>query len=163
LHRPPVLFLDEPTSGVEPEARRKFWDLIHHLASEGVTILVSTHYMEEAEYCNRIALIDAGRLIAIGSPGELRRRELGGTLYELDCSALGAALVALRRAPGVIDAAIFGDKLHVLLGQAGAAADLLQLLARQGITAGSPHIIAPSLEDVFVQLVSRPHAAQASA
>jgi ABC-2 type transport system ATP-binding protein len=163
LHRPPVLFLDEPTSGVEPEARRKFWDLIHHLASEGVTILVTTHYMDEAEYCNRIALINAGTLVAIGSPGELRRRELGGTLYEFDCSALGAALVALRQAAGVIDAAIFGDKLHVLLEQTGVAADLPPLLARQGITAGPPHAIAPSLEDVFVQLVSKPHAAQARA
>ena len=115
LHRPPVLFLDEPTSGVEPEARRRFWDLIHHLAADGVTILVSTHYMDEAEYCNRIALINAGRLVAIGSPGELRRRELGGALFELECSALGAALVALRQAPDVIDAAIFGDRLHVLL------------------------------------------------
>jgi ABC-2 type transport system ATP-binding protein len=157
LHRPPVLFLDEPTSGVEPEARRKFWDLIHHLASQSVTILVSTHYMDEAEYCNRIALIDAGRLVAIGSPGELRRRELGGTLYEFDCSTLGAALIALREAPGVLDAAIFSDKLHVLLGPAGCAADLLPLLARQGITAGLPHVITPSLEDVFVQLVSKPH------
>src|SRR5579864_6064390 len=91
LHRPPVLFLDEPTSGVEPEARRRFWDLIHHLAAGGVTILVSTHYMDEAEYCNRIALIDAGRLVAIGSPGELRRRNLGGTLFEIECAPLGAA------------------------------------------------------------------------
>jgi ABC-2 type transport system ATP-binding protein len=119
--------------------------------------------MDEAEYCNRIALIDAGRLVAIGSPGELRRRELGGVLYELDCSTLGAALTALRQAPGVIDAAIFGDKLHVLLRQAGEAAELQPLLARQGITAGSPHPITPSLEDVFVQLVSRPHTAEANA
>jgi ABC-2 type transport system ATP-binding protein len=163
LHRPPVLFLDEPTSGVEPEARRRFWDLIHNLASDGVTILVSTHYMDEAEYCNRIALIDAGRLVAIGSPGELRRRELGGVLYELDCSALGAALAALRQAPGVIDAAIFGDKLHVLLRQADEAAGLQPLLAQQGIAAGPPHGIAPSLEDVFVQLVTRPHATEANA
>jgi ABC-2 type transport system ATP-binding protein len=163
LHRPPVLFLDEPTSGVEPEARRRFWDLIHHLASDGVTILVSTHYMDEAEYCNRIALIDAGRMVAIGSPGELRRRELGGVLYELDCSALGAALKALRQAPSVIDAAIFGDKLHVLLRRADAAAELQPLLARQGIAAGPPHGIAPSLEDVFVQLVSRPDTAEANA
>ncbi len=163
LHRPPVLFLDEPTSGVEPEARRLFWDLIHHLASEGVTILVSTHYMDEAEYCNRIALINAGRLVAIGSPGELRRRELGGALFELECSALGAALLALRQAPGIIDASIFGDRLHVLVQQASAAADLPPLLARHGITAGPPRPITPSLEDVFVQLVSRPPAAAAGA
>ena len=162
-HRPPVLFLDEPTSGVEPGARRRFWDLIHHLASEGVTILVSTHYMDEAEYCNRIALINAGRLVAIGSPGELRRRELGGVLYELDCSALGAALTALRKEPQVVDAAIFGDKLHVLVRQTNVAGGLQPLLARQGIAAGPPHAITPSLEDVFVQLVTRPRAAEAGA
>ncbi len=163
LHRPPVLFLDEPTSGVEPEARRRFWDLIHRLTSEGVTILVSTHYMEEAEYCNRIALINDGRLVAIGSPSEMRRRELGGSLYELDCTALGAALVALREAHEVIEAAIFGDKLHVLLEPSAAAADLPPLLARRGITAGPPRAIVPSLEDVFVQLVSKPHTAPATA
>jgi ABC-2 type transport system ATP-binding protein len=159
LHRPPVLFLDEPTSGVEPEARRRFWELIHRLASEGVTILVSTHYMEEAEYCNRITLINAGRKVAEGGPGELRRRELGGVLFELDCTAAGAALVALRQAPGVIDAAIFGDKLHVLLRDAGAAAELVPFLERQGIESGVPRAITPSLEDVFVQLVARPRAA----
>lgn len=163
LHRPPVLFLDEPTSGVEPEARRRFWDLIHDLASGGVTILVSTHYMDEAEYCNRIALIDSGRIVAIGSPGELRQHQLGGALYELECSTLGAALGALRRAPGVIDAAIFGDKLHVLLERAESASELEPLLARQGIRAGTPQAITPSLEDVFVQLVSRPRTAPAAA
>jgi ABC-2 type transport system ATP-binding protein len=159
LHRPPVLFLDEPTSGVEPEARRRFWELIHRLASEGVTILVSTHYMDEAEYCNRIALIDAGKLVAVGSPGELRRHELGGALYEMDCVALGAALVALREAPDVIDAAIFGDKLHVLVREGGDAAGLQAFLAGRDIPAGASHGIIPSLEDVFVQLVTRPKAA----
>ena len=118
LHRPPVLFLDEPTSGVEPEARRRFWDLIHHLASEGVTILVSTHYMDEAEYCNRIALINAGRLVAIGSPGELRQRELGGDAVRTRLRGARRGAAALRQAPGVIDASIFGDKLHVLVQQA---------------------------------------------
>ncbi len=163
LHRPPVLFLDEPTSGVEPEARRKFWDLIHELASGGATILVSTHYMDEAEYCNRIALIDGGRIIAMGSPGELRQRRLGGTLYELECSALGKGLEALRQAPGVIDAAIFGDGLHVLLQATVVPSDLQALLLRLGIKAGTPHQITPSLEDVFVQLVARPPAAQVAA
>jgi len=154
LHRPPVLFLDEPTSGVEPEARRRFWNLIHQLGSEGVTILVSTHYMDEAEYCNRIALINAGRLVAVGSPRELRRHALGGNLYELDCKALGAAVAALRQVPEVIEAAIFGDKLHVLVSD---AADAIQpFLARLGIAAGTPRPIVPTLEDVFVQLVTRP-------
>lgn len=162
LHRPPVLFLDEPTSGVEPEARRLFWDLIHGMAADGVTILVSTHYMDEAEYCSRIALIDAGTLVAIGSPGQLRRRELGGDLYELDCGALGAGLAALRQASDVIDAAIFGDKLHVLMRQGATdAAGLTSLLRQHGIAAGAPRAIPPSLEDVFVQLVSRGHGGEA--
>lgn len=155
LHRPPVLFLDEPTSGVEPQARRRFWDLIHDLAAQGVTVLVSTHYMDEAEYCNRVALIDAGRLIAIGSPGELRERELGGTLYELECTALGEAVAALRAAPGVLDAAIFGDRIHVLVGHGGDAATLPALLASAHIEASTPVEIPPGLEDVFVQLVTR--------
>ncbi|MDA8048935.1 MAG: ABC transporter ATP-binding protein [Rhodospirillales bacterium] len=155
LHRPPVLFLDEPTSGVEPEARRRFWELIHRLAAERVTILVSTHYMEEAEYCNRIALIDRGRLVALGSPGELRRRNLGGTLVALECTPLGAARALLREAPGVAEAAIFGDRMHVLLEGGGLdAAGLGDWLAARGVTAGKAQVIAPSLEDVFVRLVA---------
>jgi ABC-2 type transport system ATP-binding protein len=154
LHRPPVLFLDEPTSGVEPEARRRFWDLIHRLSGEGVTILVSTHYMDEAEYCNRIALIDAGRLVALGTPGELRRHDLGGALFEMQCTPLGAALTALHELPGVIEAAIFADRLHILLHDARLAGGLPELLARRQIAAEPPRPIVPSLEDVFVQLVS---------
>ena len=155
LHRPPILFLDEPTSGVEPEARRQFWDLIHELAGGGVTILVSTHYMEEAEYCNRIALIDRGKLIAMGAPGELRSQRLGGQLVEVECAPLGAALQALAAAPGVIEAAIFGDKLHVVLGEAGLGpAELPGFLAARGIQVAQVRSVAPSLEDVFVHLVS---------
>ena len=155
LHRPPILFLDEPTSGVEPEARRRFWDLIHELAAEGVTILVSTHYMDEAEYCNRIALIDRGKLIAIGTPSELRACKLGGELFEIGCTPLGAALQVLTDAPGVVEAAIFGDKLHVVLGEGGlTAADLPGFLGERGIHAEPARRVAPSLEDVFVQLVS---------
>ena len=158
LHRPPVLFLDEPTSGVEPEARRSFWDLIHELAAEGVTILVSTHYMDEAEYCNRIALIDRGKLVALGSPTELRGHQLGGDLLEIGCTPLGAALKALAGVPGVIEAAIFGDKLHVVLAKGGlAAADLPGFLVAKGIKAGPASQVTPSLEDVFVRLVSMPH------
>jgi len=157
LHRPPVLFLDEPTSGVEPQARRRFWDLIHRMAAEGVTILVSTHYMDEAEYCNRIALIDAGRLAAVGSPSDLRQRDLGGELFELACAPLGAALEAARQLPGVLEASIFADKLHVLLSDgASAGPELHASLERQQITSDIPRRITPSLEDVFVNLVSKP-------
>ncbi len=156
LHRPPVLFLDEPTSGVEPEARRRFWDLIHELAAGGVAILVSTHYMDEAEYCNRIALIDRGKLVAMSTPSELRSRELNGELFEIHCTPLGAAIEALTGASGVVEAAIFGDKLHVVRGKGGLdAADLPRFLGERGIRAGPAHKVEPSLEDVFVQLVSR--------
>ncbi|CAB3681268.1 ABC transporter ATP-binding protein [Trinickia soli] len=167
LHRPPVLFLDEPTSGVEPQARRRFWDLIHRLAGDGVTVLVSTHYMDEAEYCNRIALIDAGRLITVGSPSELRGEQLGGQLFELGCAALSEAVTVLRATPAVLDAAIFGDKLHVLVADqpgdaaasaasaASVAASLPARLAQAGIDAPAPVPIRPGLEDVFVQLVTR--------
>ncbi len=155
LHRPPVLFLDEPTSGVEPAARRMFWDLIHDLASTGVTILVSTHYMDEAEYCNRIALIDRGKLVAMGSPGELRAHGLGGDLLEVACSPLGAALKVLTGAPGVVEAAIFGDKLHVVVAADGLTIDTLSVfLTQHGIQTGPTRKVLPSLEDVFVRLVS---------
>lgn len=155
LHRPPILFLDEPTSGVEPEARRRFWDLIHELAAGGVSILVSTHYMEEAEYCNRIALINGGRLVAMGTPSELRQRSLGGDLFEIDCVPLGAALKALGSAQGVVEAAIFGDKLHVVLGEGGLSAEELpRFLAEREIRVGSVRPATPTLEDVFVKLVS---------
>ena len=97
--------------------------------------------------------------MALGTPGELRGRELGGTLYELECSALGAAVAALRQASGVIEAAIFGDKLHVLMR--ANPAELPDFLARQGVVAGAPRPIAPNLEDVFVQLVARPREAEA--
>lgn len=158
LHRPSVLFLDEPTSGVEPDARRRFWDLIHQLSGDGVTVLVSTHYMDEAEYCNRIALIDAGKLVAIGTPSALREHELGGRLYEIECDPLGAALELLHGNAHVYDAAIFGDKLHVLLHQDASMQPLISLLRDANIEVGAAHEIRPSLEDVFVRLVSRKHA-----
>ncbi len=158
LHRPPVLFLDEPTSGVEPSARRRFWDLIHELAAGGVTILVSTHYMEEAEYCHRIAMIDRGRLVASGSPGELRARGLGADLVEIACAPLGRALQRLAGLPGVVDAAIFGDRVHVLLGEGAPTPQQLgRLLREAGIEAGEAQRVAPSLEDVFVRQVARGH------
>ncbi|MDA8095726.1 MAG: ABC transporter ATP-binding protein [Betaproteobacteria bacterium] len=156
LHRPPILFLDEPTSGVEPEARRRFWDLIHDLAADGVTILVSTHYMDEAEYCNRIALINQGRLIALGTPRELKGSRLGGQLVEIACAPLGKALARMSAAPGVLDAAIFGDKLHVVMAEGGLdLAGLRQALADGGIQVGEARAVRPSLEDVFVRIVTR--------
>ncbi len=155
LHRPPILFLDEPTSGVEPTSRRRFWDLIHTLASDGVTILVSTHYMDEAEYCDRAALINQGRLIAIGSPDALKRTTLGGELLLLECRSLGPTLAALERAPGVIDASVFGNAIHVLVGDAvRGLAELPVYLEQRALRPSRLERIDPSLEDVFVQLIA---------
>jgi len=156
LHRPPILFLDEPTSGVDPASRRRFWDLIHSLAAEGVTVLVSTHYMDEAEYCNRIALINQGRLVAIGSPGELKRKGPGGQLLLIECDAVGPTLAALQTAPGVRDAAIFGNAIHVLVDDAERGShDLRAYLASHGLGYTRIDTIAPTLEDVFVEMMGR--------
>ena len=164
LHRPPILFLDEPTSGVEPASRRRFWDLIHSLASEGVTVLVSTHYMEEAEYCHRVALINHGRLIATGSPAELKRTAIGGELLLLECDALGKTLEALQNAPDVRDCSVFGDALHVLVGNAEKSlTEIPDLLATKGLPPRHIARIPPTLEDVFVQLIAADVAAPRAA
>jgi len=162
LHRPPILFLDEPTSGVDPESRRRFWDLIHTLSDDGVAVLVSTHYMDEAEYCNRIALIDRGRLVALDSPAALKQRSLGGALLLIECDPIGVAIAALPKAPGVREVAAFGNALHVLVDDADSAiAALPPLLSGQGVKTQRIERIAPTIEDIFVQLVGgvRPEAA----
>ena len=145
LHRPPILFLDEPTSGVEPTSRRRFWDLIHTLAADGVTVLVSTHYMDEAEYCHRAALINQGRIIALGSPDELKRTALGGELLLLECDMLGPALAALQQAPGVVDASVFGNAIHVLVRDAGRSLVELPAYLEREVAAAEPSRTHPSL------------------
>ena len=155
LHRPPILFLDEPTSGVEPTSRRRFWDLIHSLAAEGVSVLVSTHYMDEAEYCHRAALINQGRLIAIGSPEELKRTALRGELLLLECETLGPTLAAVEHAPGILDCSVFGSALHVLVADANQSLrDLPVHLEQKNLPPVRLRRIHPSLEDVFVQLIA---------
>ncbi|MCL6566454.1 MAG: ABC transporter ATP-binding protein [Acidobacteriia bacterium] len=153
LHRPPILFLDEPTSGVDPAQRRQFWELIHSMAAEGVTVFVTTHYMDEAEYCNRLALIDRGQIVALGTPSELKRRALPGELLLLEAEPLGEVLAAVRGFPGVLDAAVFGNALHLVVSS---AADLVPGLRAHLTAAGfAVHRIVPirpSLEDVFVTL-----------
>ncbi len=155
LHRPPILFLDEPTSGVEPASRRRFWDLIHNLAGEGVTSLVSTHYMDEAEYCHRAALINHGRLIAMDSPAVLKQSALGSELLLVETEALGPTLAALHEAPGVRDISVFGNALHLLVDSAAKSVqELPAFLAAKGLPPARMAKIAPSLEDVFVQLIT---------
>ncbi len=155
LHRPPILFLDEPTSGVEPTSRRRFWDLIHALAADGVTVLVSTHYMDEAEYCHRAALINQGRIIALGGPDELKRTALGGELLLLECDMLGPVLAALQQAPDVVDASVFGNAIHVLVRDAGRSlVKLPAYLEQKSLRLSRLERIHPSLEDVFVRLIA---------
>jgi ABC-2 type transport system ATP-binding protein len=155
LHRPPILFLDEPTSGVDPVSRRQFWELIHEMVSEGVTVFVTTHYMDEAEYCNRLALLDRGRIVAMGTPTELKSRHMRGQLLLVECEPLGPALDSLPGTTDVLDAAVFGDSLHVVVADATSAIpSIRQLLEGKGFHVARVEQIPPSLEDVFVSLTS---------
>jgi ABC-2 type transport system ATP-binding protein len=160
LHRPPILFLDEPTSGVDPISRRQFWELIHTMAAEGVTVLVTTHYMDEAEYCNRLVLIFQGRIVASGSPTQLKQRAMTGALLLVECAPLGLALDVLQQTPDVRDAAVFGNALHVVVPDAHAAIPRLQTaLSEHGVNVTKIEPIRPSLEDVFVSLTAAQGAA----
>ena len=155
LHKPPIIFLDEPTSGVDPISRRQFWDLIHKMASEGVTIFVTTHYMEEAEYCNRLALIFRGKMVALGTPSELKQKSMRGELLLIECEPLGPAVEALQSAPQVLDAAVFGNALHLVVEDAEKAApELEKYLVDRDIAVRRIERIRPSLEDVFVSLTT---------
>jgi ABC-2 type transport system ATP-binding protein len=155
LHKPPVIFLDEPTSGVDPITRRQFWELIHQMASEGVTVFVTTHYMEEAEYCNRLALIFRGRIVALGTPSELKRDSMKGELLLIECAPLGDGVEALQSAPDVMDAAVFGNALHLVVADAALAVPRLESYLRaSNISVGRIEKIRPSLEDVFVSLTT---------
>ena len=156
LHRPPIVFLDEPTSGVDPVSRRDFWQLIHQMAAGGVTVFVSTHFMDEAGYCHRLALLDRGRLVALGTPAELKQTAMRGALLHVECPPSPQALTALEGAPGVLEAAIFGDGFHVVVAEAEPALRALPpYLAARGVPCRAIARIPPSLEDVFVQRVGR--------
>jgi ABC-2 type transport system ATP-binding protein len=155
MHEPPILFLDEPTSGVDPTSRRHFWDLIDGLAAQGTTVFVSTHYMEEAEYCHRLALMNRGRLIALDRPQQLRA-SLGQPVVELLVDDPARAVEALREAPGVLEAAMYGRAVHVTVAPGVAPEEMVsQRLAAAGRRVDRMREIEPSLEDVFVALVRR--------
>jgi ABC-2 type transport system ATP-binding protein len=161
LHRPPIIFLDEPTSGVDPITRRQFWELIHQMAEQGVTVFVTTHYMEEAEYCNRLALIFRGKIVALGTPSELKQNLMKGELLLVECDPLGDAVEALQSAPGVMDAAVFSNALHLVVQDAAVAMPQLQsYLAERHIAVTRMERIRPSLEDVFVSLTTGREAAE---
>jgi ABC-2 type transport system ATP-binding protein len=153
VHEPPILFLDEPTSGVDPIARRRFWDLIDEMSRAGTTVFVSTHYMEEAEYCHRLALMNRGRLIALDTPSRLRDRVVEPIL-RVETESAPRAVERLAGLPGVVDVAMFGRALHVTVVDADAGARTVRdALAGTASVVDSVRRIEPSLEDVFVSLV----------
>ena len=153
LHEPEILFLDEPTSGVDPVSRRQFWDLIFELAGRGVTVLVTTHYMDEAERCERLALLDAGRLVGLGSPDELRSR-VAGRMIELSVDRPVSALRVLHGLPGVRQATLHGAAVHVLLDEVpGREDEALRALSAAGHLVRRMGPVPLGMEDVFVALV----------
>ncbi len=156
MHQPSVVFLDEPTSGVDPVSRRGFWELIHQMSAEGVTVFVTTHYMDEAEYCNRLALMFRGKLVALGTPLELKRSSMKGDLLLLECESLGRAIEVIRRIDEVQEAAVFGNALHLVMRETSASIDLLRVrLGQHGVQVSRLERIRPSLEDAFVALTGR--------
>jgi ABC-2 type transport system ATP-binding protein len=154
LHEPPIIFLDEPTSGVDPISRRRFWDLIYELAGRGVTVFVTTHYMDEAEYCDRIALIYRGELIAIGSPEVLKTELMPEEVLEVLCQRPQDAMGEIEKVRGVKEVALFGKGLHVVAEDGEATAEAVRsLLKERGYEIARVEKIVPSLEDVFVSLI----------
>ncbi len=159
VHEPPMLFLDEPTAGVDPNSRREFWNLIYELAGQGVSVLASTHYMDEAEFCNIIGMMHGGRLIALGDVDTLKASTKA--LLEIDCGAPARAEAVAAALPGVIDAALQGVLLHVTVEDAGLRQQLVDALTREGIDVLRAEFVQPSLEDVFVSLIEAQYRAQA--
>ena len=150
IHEPPVLFLDEPTSGVDPISRRNFWDLIYSLAGGGTTVFVSTHYMEEAEYCQRLALMNRGKLVALDTPAKLRA-SMSEPLLEIDTDAGPAVVEIIRDLPGVLEAGLFGRAVHVTVENAQEVRPRLEeRLRERRIAWKSIDAVVPSLEDVFI-------------
>ena len=152
VHEPEILFLDEPTSGVDPLARRAFWDEIDELAEQGRTIVVTTHVLEEAEYCHRVALMDRGRIVAQGTPSDLKRRVSG--LYEIECRDPVLALQTLRGRSDVAAAALRSGGIHATPAPGARVETLVAALEAAGAGVLALHAAEPSLEDVFVSLVA---------
>ncbi len=152
VHQPRLLFLDEPTSGVDPNARRAFWDLIYQLAEGGVTILVTTHYMDEAEYCERVGIMRDGRLLAMDSPAELKKNVVAGDVWEVYVQPLEAALTALRPAPGVLRVGLAGDHIRTIVEHGAEQASLRKALADAGLAVTGIARGEPTLEDVFLSV-----------
>jgi len=164
LHRPRVLFLDEPTGGVDPLSRRRFWELIDEMAAEGVTLIVTTHYLDEAERCDRIALLHQGRLVALGTVGELKEVFAGRAVLEVAAPRFLEAHQRIETQSWAFETSLFGDRLHVVVADAEEGKSrILALLEEDGNTPVSIERIVPSLEDVFIHSIESADASAAGA
>ena len=160
LHEPRIVFLDEPTGGVDPLSRRRFWDLIGNLSRQGVTVLVTTHYLDEAEHCHRIAIIQAGKLAALGTATELKQVFSSRPIVEIHASQPVQAMAILDKNVNVEKTSLFGTSVHAVLKNASLDPSVLaQALEAEGIAVSSIGAVTPSLEDVFLDVVERVGAA----
>ena len=156
LHEPPIVFLDEPTGGVDPVSRRQFWDLIGALAERGVTVLVTTHYLDEAEHCHRLAIIHRGQMVALGSASELKSVFADRPILEVQSTRPVETMAALERLPDVEKTSIFGTSVHAVLRHASVDAAVVRAaLESQGLPVTAVNPVTPSLEDVFLDVVER--------
>ncbi len=154
IHEPALLFLDEPTAGVDPVSRRAFWDLLYELAQAGTTVFVTTHYMDEAEHCHRLAFIQHGRVVALDSPAHIKATLMDGQVLEIDCDQPAQALRVLRELPGLDEIVLYGALVHVVAPQvATRRQEIRTSLQEAGITVQTLELIAPSLEDAFIASV----------
>ena len=155
IHKPKIVFLDEPTSGVDPISRRNFWDLIVKLSDEGITIFVTTHYLEEAEFCNNIILINAGKIIAEGNPTELKTKYLDTDIIDIECSNAVAAMEILQKQEFVQDISIFGNNLHISVTKGFNDFDKIREVIQTAAEVKLIEKIVPTLEDVFINLLEK--------
>jgi ABC-type multidrug transport system ATPase subunit len=158
VHKPSVLFLDEPTAGIDPVARRELWDLLFEFSSQGMTLFVTTHYMDEAERCSHVGYIHMSKLVVCGEPDELKQLPVvnppGTKRVDVTCDHVTTGLQVVRRLPGVRTATVFGQSMHLLVAEGVAEEFLLAELAKHKIPHADIRPIAPSLEDVFVALTN---------
>lgn len=152
VHQPKLLFLDEPTSGVDPNARRAFWDLIYQLADGGVTILVTTHYMDEAEYCERVGIMRDGKLLAMDAPANLKKQVVRGDVWEVYATPLEGALTALHSTPDVIRVGLAGDHIRTIVKPSMPESALQKVLEEAGLSVTGINPGEPTLEDVFLSV-----------
>jgi ABC-2 type transport system ATP-binding protein len=155
VHSPPLLFLDEPTSGVDPSARRAFWDLIYDLSREGVTVLVTTHYMDEAEYCERVGIMRDGRLLAMDTPAALKAHVVPGRVWEIFAGSLAPVLDVLHRAPAVLRVGLAGDHIRAITAAEVDQQAVSRILEVRGLDVSAVSPGEATLEDVFLTLAGR--------